>query len=166
MTLAVTHRIVADELTLLAQLREMLRDGEKAEDHAALLEQWNRQSALLEQLRAARQAPQVDPESPYFAHLRLRENGTERDILLGKATRLQRGVRIVDWRNAPISRIFYRYQQGEPYEEEIAGRVMTGEVAARRTVTIRNRKLQRVDAPEGIFYADERTPGGWHHAAR
>jgi len=191
MALAVTHRIIADELTLLeqvstllnespttsapsegplleelAQLREMLRDGEKAEDHAALLEQWNRQSALLEQLRAARQAPQVDPESPYFAHLRLRENGMERDILLGKATRLQRGVRIVDWRNAPISRIFYRYQQGEPYEEEIAGRVMTGDVVARRTVTIRNRKLQRVDAPEGIFSADERTPGGWHHATR
>jgi ATP-dependent DNA helicase UvrD/PcrA len=182
----VKHPIVADELTLLeqvtallnesptttgpseapvlaelAQLREMLQEGEKTEDHAALLEQWNRQSALLEQLRAARQAPQVDRDSPYFAHLRLRENGAERDILLGKATRLQRGVRIVDWRHAPISRIFYRYQQGEPYEEEIAGRVMTGDVVARRTVTIRSRKLQRVDAPEGIFYADER---GWQRA--
>ena len=189
MRLAVTHPIITDELTLLEQvttllneapttaapsdaplleelasLREMLRDGEKTEDRAALLEQWNRQSALLEQLRAARQAPQVDRDSPYFAHLRLRENGAERDILLGKATRLQRGVRIVDWRNAPISRIFYRYQQGEPYEEEIAGRVMTGEVVARRTVTIRNQKLQRVDAPEGIFSADERAPGGWHRA--
>jgi DNA helicase-2/ATP-dependent DNA helicase PcrA len=189
MALTVTHPIVADELKLLEQvtallqespapsgpsetplmaelanLREMMRDGEKAEDHAALLEQWNRQSALLDQLRAARQAPQVDPNSPYFAHLRLRENGAERDILLGKATRLQRGVRIVDWRNAPISRIFYRYQQGEPYEEEIAGRVMTGEVVARRTVTIRDRRLQRVDAPEGIFYADAREPEGWYRA--
>ena len=189
MRVAVTHPIITDELTLLEQvttllneapttaapsdaplleelatLREMLRDGEKTEDHAALLEQWNRQSALLEQLRAARQAPQVDRDSPYFAHLRLRENGAERDILLGKATRLQRGVRIVDWRNAPTSRIFYRYQQGEPYEEEIAGRVMTGEVVARRTVTIRSQKLQRVDAPEGIFSADERAPGGWHRA--
>jgi DNA helicase-2/ATP-dependent DNA helicase PcrA len=185
-SLAVTHPIVADELTLLeqvtsllneapttsapseaplldelARLREMLRDGEKTEDRAALLEQWNRQSALLEQLRAARQAPQVDRESPYFAHLRLREAGAERDILLGKATRLQRGVRIVDWRNAPISRIFYRYQQGEPYEEEIAGRLMTGEVVARRTVTIRNQKLQRIDAPEGIFTTDEQAAGGW-----
>jgi DNA helicase-2/ATP-dependent DNA helicase PcrA len=189
MALTVTHPIVADELKLLEQvtallqesptpsgpsetplmaelanLREMMRDGEKAEDHAALLEQWNRQSALLDQLRAARQAPQVDPNSPYFAHLRLREKGADRDILLGKATRLQRGVRIVDWRNAPISRIFYRYQQGEPYEEEIAGRMMTGEVVARRTVTIRDRRLQRVDAPEGIFYADEREPEGWYRA--
>ena len=39
------------------------------------MEQWNRQSALLDQLRASRQAPQVDRDSPYFAHLRLRENG-------------------------------------------------------------------------------------------
>src|SRR5262245_45729315 len=139
----------------------MMHDGAKTEDQPALMEQWNRQSALLQQLRAARQAPQVDRDSPYFAHLRLRENGADRDILLGKATRLQRGVRIVDWRNAPISRIFYRYQQGEPYEEEIAGRVMTGEVVARRTVTIRSRQLQRVDAPEGIFHADVHAPGGW-----
>jgi len=181
------HRIITEELALLDQvttllndvpavappseaslvqeltrLREMMTEGEKTEDQAALLEQWNRQSALLEQLRASRQAPQVDRNSPYFAHLRLREHGSERDILLGKATRLQRGVRIVDWRNAPISRIFYRYQQGEEYEEEIAGRTMTGTVAARRTVTIRNQALHRIDAPEGIFSADPQAPDGWH----
>jgi len=104
-----------------------MREDHKAEDQAALLEQWHRQSALLEQLRTSRRAPQVDPNCPYFAHLRLREGGAERDILLGKATRLQHGVRIVDWRNAPISRIFYRYHQGEEYEEEIAGRTMSGE---------------------------------------
>src|SRR6185295_3967436 len=124
----------------LTRLREMMQ-GAKTEDQPALTQQWNRQVALLEQLRAARQAPQVDPGSPYFAHLRLRENGNERDIMLGKGTRLQRGVRIVDWRNAPISRIFYRYQQGDQYEEEIAGRSLTGEVVARRTVTIRSQRL-------------------------
>jgi DNA helicase-2/ATP-dependent DNA helicase PcrA len=185
----VLHPIVANELTLLEEvrnlldecpttvppseasvvqeltrLREMLREGAKTDDQAALLEQWNRQSALLEQLRASRQAPQVDRGSPYFAHLRVRQDGTERDILLGKATRLQRGVRIVDWRNAPISRIFYRYQQGEQYEEQIAGRLMTGEVIARRMVTIRNQTLQRVDAPEGIFTADPTAPDAWRRA--
>ena len=148
----------------LARLREMLREGVKTEDQASLLEQWNRQSALLQQLRESRQAPQVNRDSPYFAHLRLRESGGERDILLGKATRLQRGVRIVDWRNAPISRIFYRYQQGDAYEEEIAGRMISGEVAARRTVTIRNQHLQRVDAPEGIFSTDPSHPDGWRRA--
>ncbi|HVM96289.1 MAG TPA: 3'-5' exonuclease [Candidatus Acidoferrales bacterium] len=180
------HKIVTEELTLLRQvndlldefptapgpsedsvvaelerLREMLREGEKTEDQAALLQQWDRQTALLQQLRASRQAPQVDRESPYFAHLRLREGRDERDILLGKATRLQRGIRIVDWRNAPVSRIFYRYQQGDEYEEEIADRTMSGEVVARRTVAIRNKVLQRIEAPEGVFVAETERPEAW-----
>ncbi len=145
----------------LNRLRDALREGAKTDDQPALLEQWNRQSALLEQLRAAREVPQVNRDSPYFAHLRLRQNGAERDVLLGKATRLQKGVRIVDWRNAPISRIFYRYQQGDEFEEEIAGRVMTGVVMARRTVTIRDRALQRIDAPEGTFKPDAEAVNGW-----
>ena len=145
----------------LERLREMLREGEKTEDHAALLQQWDRQNALLQQIRASKQAPQVDPNSPYFAHMRLKENGTERDILLGKATRLEREVKIVDWRNAPISKIFYRYRQGEEYEEEIAGRVVRGKLTVRRTVTIRERELQRVEAPEGVFVRDPEAPEGW-----
>lgn len=180
------HRIVSDELTLLQQvndllnefptapgpsedsvvaelerLREMLREGEKTEDQAALLQQWDRQSALLQQLRTSRLAPQVDRDSPYFAHMRLREKGADRDILLGKATRLQRGVRIVDWRNAPISRIFYRYQQGDEYEEEIADRTVCGEVTARRTVTVRSKALQRIEAPEGVFVLNDAPSDGW-----
>ncbi len=150
----------------LERLREALREGEKTEDRAALLEQWNRQSALLDQLRLSRQAPQVRRDSPYFGHLRLREAQQEFDILLGKATWLQGDLHIVDWRHAPISRIFYRYRQGDPYEEQIAGRERVGEVAARRTVTIRNQTLQRIEAPEGIFYADPALPDGWHRAER
>lgn len=148
-------------LSDLERLREMLREGEKTEDQAALLQQWDRQNALLQQLRASKQAPQVDPNSPYFAHMRLREDGTERDILLGKATRLERDVKIVDWRNAPISKIFYRYRQGDEYEEEIAGRFVQGEVTVRRTVTIRDRELRRIEAPEGIFVRDPSAADGW-----
>ncbi len=145
----------------LERLRDMLREGEKSEDHAALLQQWDRQRALLEQIRASKQAPQVDPNSPYFAHMRLRENGSERDVLLGKATCVERDIRIVDWRHAPVSRIFYRYQQGEEFEEEIAGRTMHGRLLVRRTVTIRDRELLRIEAPEGVFVRDGSAPEGW-----
>jgi DNA helicase-2/ATP-dependent DNA helicase PcrA len=100
----------------------------------------------------------VDPLSPYFAHLRLRENGAERDLCLGRATRIERGIRIVDWRNAPVSRIFYRYQQGDEYEEEFAGRAREGQVTARRTVRIRDGVLDRIEAPEGVFTAAQ---GSW-----
>jgi DNA helicase-2/ATP-dependent DNA helicase PcrA len=148
----------------LERLREMMREESKAEDQAALMQQWNRQSALLEQLRTSHAAPQVDRGSPYFAHLRLAEDGRQRDILLGKATYLRPGATIVDWRNAPISRVFYRYQQGDTYEEDIAGRTLSGAVVARRTVTIRNGTLQRVAAPEGVFSVEPQAPEGWRHA--
>ena len=80
---------------------------------------WDQQSALLRQLRESRKMPKVDPRSPYFAHLRLIEDDKSIDLCLGKATFIKKAVRIVDWRHAPISRIFYRYQQGDEYEEEI-----------------------------------------------
>lgn len=150
----------------LERIREQLISGSDRKDIGALTQQWHRQSALLAQLRASRSAPEIDPSTPYFAHLRLRENGAERDLCLGRATFIERGVRIVDWRNAPISRIFYRYRQGEEFEEELAGRLRSGEVVARRTVQIRNGALQTIEAPEGRFDADPEADGGWRRSER
>jgi DNA helicase-2/ATP-dependent DNA helicase PcrA len=147
----------------LERLREQLVSRRETKDAFALTEQWNRQTALLRQLRASRDAPVVDPGSPYFAHLRLSENGDERDLCIGRATCIERGVRIVDWRNAPISRIFYRYPQGDEYEEEFGGRVHVGKVLARRTLRIRDAVLDRIEAPEGVFVDGE---GGWRRAER
>ena len=145
----------------LQRLRELMISGSERKDAVALRDQWHRQSALLEQLRSSQQRPAVDPGSPYFAHLRLREGQTQRDLCLGRTTFIEAGVRIVDWRNAPISRIFYRYEQDEEYEEEFAGRTRMGAVAARRTVVIRNGVLERVDAPEGAFAAEPGASKGW-----
>src|SRR5262249_59407734 len=129
------------------------------------MQQFDRHSALLTQLRTAERAPAVDTASPYFAHLRLREKTGVQDVLIGKTTRLLPDYPIVDWRNAPISRVFYRYRQGEEYEEEIAGRSKEGIVLARRTVSIRDRELRRVDSPEGVFQLEDGA-GSWRQAAR
>ena len=155
----------ADTVAELIRLRDELPHA-KAEDRGAILEQYNRLVSVLEQVRESARRPQVDPASPYFAHLRLREDTRqgvrERDLCLGKATRIQRGVRIVDWRNAPISQVFYRYQQGEEYEEDLGDRSLVGEVVARRTITIQRGELHRIDAPEGTFRQDD--DGTWRHA--
>lgn len=142
----------------LLRLRDEMTAA-KLEDKAAILQQYDHHFALLQQLREAREKPQVDPSSPYFGHLRIEEDGEERDLCLGKATRIDHGIRIVDWRNAPISRIFYAYQQGDEFEERFGGRVMEGTIAARRTVTITNGTLHRVDAPEGILLKGD--DGDW-----
>jgi DNA helicase II / ATP-dependent DNA helicase PcrA len=182
------HPVVADELALLdrvaryleenpaeapasevqlleeiVRLREELTTA-KEEDKGALMDQYNARMALVDQLREARKQPEVDPDCPYFAHLRLREGGRNRDICLGKATRLGPGIRVVDWRNAPVSKVFYQFQQGEEYDIEIAGREVNGEVLARRTVTIASGHLHRIDAPEGTFV--EGADGAWSEHAQ
>ncbi len=179
--------IVIDELDLLARVSRLLaerpfvtgpKEGDlvnelvrlreeipraKEEDKGALMQQYHQHVSVLERIREGKQRAQVDPDSPYFAHLRLEENGQVRDLCLGKATRIEEGIRIVDWRNAPISKIFYRYSQGDDYEEELAGRSVIGEVLARRTVTIHGGELLRIDAPEGVWTTDGEQ---WTHRDR
>ena len=145
----------------LEHLRESLNERVKLEDQAALLQQFDQRSALLRQLRTAERPADVDQSSPYFGHMQLRDNVGQRDVLIGKTTRMLRDLPIVDWRNAPVSRIFYRYRQDEEYEEEINGRSMEGVLLIRRTLTIRDRQLQRVDAPEGNFQRQTSTPDEW-----
>ena len=150
----------------LERLRAVILSGDEAKDISALSEQYHHQAAVLAQLRHAGDAAQVDRDNPYFAHLRLLEDGRERDLCLGRTTCIERGIRIVDWRDAPISKIFYSYRQGDEYDEEIAGRERIGIVSARRTVRIEAGSLQRVQAPEGDFTPDPENPGTWQCTER
>jgi DNA helicase-2/ATP-dependent DNA helicase PcrA len=65
-----------------------------------------------------------------------------------------------------VSRIFYRYQQGEDYEEEFAGRTRVGEVTARRTVRIRDGALDRIESPEGVYTIANDDSGDWSRSDR
>ncbi len=147
----------------LERIREVMRSGEEDKDRSSLLEQWHHQSALLEQLRSSRDSAPVNPEVPYFGHLRLREEGREWDLCLGRTSCVEGGLRIVDWRDAPIAKLFYSYRQGDDYEEEIAGREREGEVVTRRMVAIETGELRRIQAPEGDFTGHPTTPGEWVH---
>ena len=87
-----------------------------------------------------------DASAPYLAHLRVREGDEIKDYLLGRASFLDppSGVRIVDWRVAPVAQIFYRHREGDAYEETFPGRVAEGVVEARRIVVIVDGVLTRV----------------------
>ena len=116
----------------------------KEEDLPVLYSQMDQLNASLTAMKATRGQAEVDPSCPYFAHLRLEERGRVRDVFLGKATNLDNGLQIVDWRNAPISKLFYLYSEGDEYEEEFGGQYREGEVLARRIVHINNANLLRV----------------------
>jgi len=70
-------------------------------------------------------------------------------------------VRIVDWRHAPLSQLYYRYTEGSDYQEVFGEREAEGEITVRRTVTIEAGRLRRVAAPQGIWTRDEQ---GWHRS--
>ena len=92
----------------LVTLRDQIAEA-RLEDVPALIAEMER----LQQV-AARRADvlinDIDAGSPYFARIVLREGERKREVLIGRATYLdsKTGVQIVDWRDAPVSRIYYR----------------------------------------------------------
>ena len=146
-----------DVLAELDRIKQEMRHA-KTEDKAALEQQYDLSGRVLEQLRRGRPESGVDTENPYFAHLRVRQEGRVTDVCLGRATRLDEGLRIVDWRHAPVARVFYRYQEGDEYEEDIGNRAVEGRVLVRRLVSVNQGVLDRVSAPQGTFV---RGPDGW-----
>ncbi len=148
------------------------------DDLPALLHEMSVRQRLRER---AEQEPLPERASPYLAHLRVREGAQRRDYLLGRVSFLDppAGVRIVDWRVAPVAQIFYRHREGDEYEEAFPGRLAEGVVEARRVVVIEDGQLSRIvgdgialrrDAA-GAWVSDARealalTPGGAGSAAR
>jgi DNA helicase-2/ATP-dependent DNA helicase PcrA len=140
----------------LLALRDEIGEA-RLEDVPALVAQMERlQEVSL--TRAELQTMLVDPRSPYFGHLRLRERvagrgDVERDIFIGRATftDARARVHIVDWRNAPVSQLYYCYSEGSDYEETFGQREVEGDIVLRRTVTIEDGALLRVASPQGVW---------------
>jgi DNA helicase-2/ATP-dependent DNA helicase PcrA len=136
----------------------------KPEDLPALFEQMHHLAALRGQ-RGRSISGSVDRTTPYFGHMRLEESvppaerrpgmaaTRKRDVLIGARSYVDsgEGIRIVDWRHAPVSRIYYRYGEGDDYEEELGSRVIEGSMLVRRGVSIVGGELVRVSSPQGTF---------------
>jgi DNA helicase-2/ATP-dependent DNA helicase PcrA len=153
---------VLDEERML-ELRDEVATA-KPEDLPALFEQMHHLGALRGQ-RGRSINGSVDRTTPYFGHMRLDEEVPRaerrpgmpalrrRDVLIGGRSYVDsgEGIRIVDWRNAPVSRLYYRYAEGDDYEEELGDRVVEGSMAVRRGVSIVAGELVRVSAPQGTY---------------
>ena len=148
----------------MLELRDALSEA-KEEDQASLVEQMHQVAALSRTRGQGRDAP-ADPKNPYFGHLRLREarSGRQRDVLVGKRTLLDDGdgLSIVDWRNAPVSRLYYRYEEQDEYEEEFDARSLEGRVLIRRSIGVTDTQLRRITAPQGAYVCDRL--GRWRDA--
>jgi len=142
----------------LLELRDQIASA-RLEDVPPLVQEMERLQMLANHLRES-EAVEIDSRSPYFGRMVLEENGKRREVLIGRATYLDTkfGVRIVDWRDAPVSRLYYRYEEGDEYDEVFGEREVSGFVVTRRSVVIHDGVLRRIATPQGTFV---RSGHGW-----
>jgi len=98
-------------------------------------------------------------QEPYFGRVVTAEDdGKEVAFLIGKKSNIQSGI--VDWRNGPISSLYFNYQQGEEFFEEINHRERSGKIKLRRSYRVEGGKLVQIDTPDGVYHFDH-DGGGW-----
>ncbi|HYQ17329.1 MAG TPA: DNA helicase UvrD, partial [Polyangiaceae bacterium] len=141
----------ADYEARLLDLRDQISSA-RMEDVPPLVQEMERLQSLMVHRRDTT-AVTVDPRSPYFGRLVIEEGTKKREVLIGRGTYLdtKSGVRIVDWRDAPISRLYYRYEEGQDYDEVFGDREVTGLINTRRSLSIVDAELRRITSPQGTF---------------
>lgn len=156
-------REVSDYDARLLDLRDQIASA-RLEDVPPLVQEMERVQLLAQRLREVKE-PEIDARSPYFGRLVLEENGRQREVLIGRGTHLdsRSGIRIVDWRNAPVSRLFYSHEEGDDYDEVFGGREVSGKVRVRRSLSIVDGELKRIVSPHGTFARSRN--GDWRRLA-
>jgi len=141
----------ADYEARLLDLRDQISSA-RMEDVPPLVQEMERLQSLMVHRRDTT-AVTVDARSPYFGRLVIEEGTKKREVLIGRGTYLdtKSGVRIVDWRDAPISRLYYRYEEGQDYDEVFGDREVTGLIKTRRSLSIVEAELRRITSPQGTF---------------
>ena len=136
----------------IIELRDSLAET-LPEDVPAVMAQMERLVLLHSQQDSHNTAFGFNLDTPYFAHIRLRENKRDRDLLIGNQNCFSTHLPcpIVDWKNAPISQIFYRYHEGDEYVEDIGEQELEGELVTRRMLLIENGILRRINWSGGIL---------------
>ncbi len=82
-------------------------------------------------------------KQPYFARVITEELGRDVEFRLGTASFPDQ--RIIDWRKAPISKLYYDYKEGDDFEEHIQGRDRAGIIKLRRSYQGKRDNLQVVE---------------------
>jgi len=143
-------RITARDLT--SQIVAARRD----EDKAALASD----EAVAHGLARLREHKSNDLESlaeqPYFARVITDEEDRTIEFKLGTAS--FPAERIIDWRKAPISKLYYDYREGEEFAETIQGQEHYGTIRLRRAYQGVENELHRIETTQGVI---TKTKSGW-----
>jgi len=94
-------------------------------------------------------------KNPYFARMVLHEEapnqGGRREIEYKIGLAENAACRIIDWRKAPIAKLYYEYREDDEYSEEIQGRERSGKIVLRNLVDTQGAKLKEITCRYGRF---------------
>ena len=160
----------------LLELRDQIQEA-RSEDQAALIEHMNRLAAL-QNTRAQRESSASDDElidSPYFARLVYSEEdedgeptGREPAVYIGKRSFFSKNgrIKVIDWRSSPMSKLYYTMREGDYFYEQLGARMVSGTVRHRRTLTIKESQLQRIQyGLKGDQFLQKNHQGLWREGA-
>ncbi|NQU65212.1 MAG: UvrD-helicase domain-containing protein, partial [SAR324 cluster bacterium] len=144
-----------DILDQMAIISEQIPEASE-DDMTSLNEQLMRLNILLAQEEKMNEEG-VNLNNPYFAHIRLKEKGKIRDLYVGNQVYQTPDLRvqIIDWKVSPIAMIYFLYEEGDDYEEEIDGRLFEGEMLLKRIVKVTNGELVRIQQGELLLVRED-----------
>lgn len=88
-------------------------------------------------------------KQPYFARVVYNENGRDIEFKLGLGSFPEE--RIIDWRKGPISKLYYSYEEGEEYDDEIAGVERFGTIQLKRSYRGQYAELSQIEHKDWFF---------------
>ena len=97
-------------------------------------------------------------ERPYIARIMLEEelpNGKIQKIEYKIGLQPNIDCRIIDWKKAPLSRLYYEFKEGDDYSEVIQGRERNGKILVRNKVDIHQGQLKKVSCRYGDFVFED-----------
>lgn len=139
------------ESSRASELTSSLVAARRVEDKAMLASDEAVAHALRDKFRDDAEVLEKLLRKPYVARLVVREetdNG-EREFEYRIGTAANTDCRIIDWRKAPISKLYYEYREGDEYSEEIQGRERLGTIVLRNMVEIEHGVLRKVVCRHG-----------------
>lgn len=93
-------------------------------------------------------------EQPYFARVvteEFTEAGDPKEVEFRLGTASFPAQRIIDWRKAPISKLYYDFKEGDEFSETIQGRDREGTIKLRRSYHGNRSVLNIIETPRGTL---------------
>jgi DNA helicase-2/ATP-dependent DNA helicase PcrA len=170
---SVSEQIVRAEDRLYSEnqraraLTSQIHETRRVEDKALLASDEAVSHGLKDSKKSELEVLRKQLVNPYFARVQVEEDeerGDTKIIEYKLGFSANPDLRIIDWRRAPVSKLYYEYKEGDEYVEEILGRERTGKVVLRNRIEADKGSLKAIQNRYGTYTWDAKS-GEWRSSA-